>query len=249
MKILVCISNVPDTTTKIKFTSDGKQFDATGVQWIINPWDELALTRAMELKETTGGLIDNITVINVGTKDTEITIRKALSVGADHAVRIDAVPTDAYAVAYEIAKYVETHPFDLILTGIESSDYNGNAVGGMLAEMLNIPNVSSVSSIEVVDGQLLITREIDGGKQLLNVPTPFVAVVQKGIAKEPRIPSMRGIMAARTKAIEVVSPANVEPLTDYIHFELPQPKGKCKMIPADQIDELIHVLHQEIKAI
>lgn len=249
MKILVCISNVPDTTTKIKFTSDGKQFDATGVQWIINPWDELALTRAMELKETAGGLIDNITVINVGTKDTEITIRKALSVGADHAVRIDAVPTDAYAVAYEIARYVETHPFDLILTGIESSDYNGNAVGGMLAEMLNIPSVSSVSSIEIVDGQLLITREIDGGKQLLNVPTPLVAVVQKGIAKEPRIPSMRGIMAARTKAIEVVNPANVEPLTDYIHFELPQPKGKCKMIPADQIDELIHVLHQEIKAI
>ncbi len=249
MKILVCISNVPDTTTKIKFTSDGSQFDATGVQWIINPWDELALTRAMELKETTGGLIDNITVINVGTKDTEITIRKALSVGADHAVRIDAVPTDAYAVAFEIAKYVETHPFDLILTGIESSDYNGNAVGGMLAEMLNIPSVSSVSSIEIVDGQVLITREIDGGKQLLNVPTPLVAVVQKGIAKEPRIPSMRGIMAARTKVIEVVSPANVQPLTDYIHFDLPQPKGKCKMIPADQIDELIHVLHQEIKAI
>ncbi len=249
MKILVCISNVPDTTTKIKFTSDGSQFDATGVQWIINPWDELALTRAMELKETTGGLIDNITVINVGTKDTEITIRKALSVGADHAVRIDAVPTDAYAVAYEIAKYLESHPFDLILTGIESSDYNGNAVGGMLAEMLNIPSVSSVSSIEIVDGQVLITREIDGGKQLLNVPTPLVAVVQKGIAKEPRIPSMRGIMAARTKVIEVVSPANVQPLTDYIHFDLPQPKGKCKMIPADQIDELIHVLHQEIKAI
>ncbi len=143
MKILVCISNVPDTTTKIKFTADGKQFDATGVQWIINPWDELALTRAMELKEISGGLIDNITVINVGTKDTEITIRKALSVGADNAVRIDAVPTDAYAVAAEIAKYVESHPFDLILTGIESSDYNGNAVGGMIAELLNLPSVSS----------------------------------------------------------------------------------------------------------
>ncbi|MCX7862330.1 MAG: electron transfer flavoprotein subunit beta/FixA family protein [Bacteroidales bacterium] len=249
MKILVCISNVPDTTTKIKFTSDGKQFDATGVQWIINPWDELALTRALELKETTGGLIENITVINVGTKDTEITIRKALSVGADHAVRIDAIPTDAYAVASEIAKYVETHPFDLILTGIESSDYNGNAVGGMLAELLNIPSVSSVSSIEINEGKLIITREIDGGKQILDVPTPLVAIVQKGIAKEPRIPSMRGIMAARTKVIEVVNPINVAPLTDYILFELPQPKGKCKMIPADQLDELIHVLHQEIKAI
>ncbi len=249
MKILVCISNVPDTTTKIKFTADGKQFDATGVQWIINPWDELALTRAMELKEISGGLIDNITVINVGTKDTEITIRKALSVGADNAVRIDAVPTDAYAVAAEIAKYVESHPFDLILTGIESSDYNGNAVGGMIAELLNLPSVSSVSSIELANGELTITREIDGGKQILHVPTPLVAIVQKGIAKEPRIPSMRGIMAARTKPIEVIPSSNNEPLTDYIQFELPQPKGKCKMIPADQIDELIHVLHQEIKAI
>ena len=249
MKILVCISNVPDTTTKIKFTADGKQFDGTGVQWIINPWDELALTRAMELKETSNGLIENITVINVGTKDTEITIRKALSVGADNAVRIDAVPTDAYAVATEIAKYVEKHPFDIILTGIESSDYNGNAVGGMLAEILNIPSVSSVSSIEIVDGNILIAREIDGGKQILQVPTPFVAVVQKGIAKEPRIPSMRGIMAARTKAIDIIPSSNIQPLTDYVYFELPQPKGKCKMIPADQLDELINVLNQEIKAI
>lgn len=249
MKILVCISNVPDTTTKIKFTTDGKQFDGTGVQWIINPWDELALTRAMEIKEAHAGLIDNITVINVGTKDTEITIRKALSVGADNAVRIDAVPTDAYAVATEIAKYIETHPFDIILTGIESSDYNGNAVGGMIAELLNLPSVSSVSSIEIVDGNILIAREIDGGKQILQVPTPFVAIVQKGIAKEPRIPSMRGIMAARTKVIEVIPSSNIEPLTDYVHFELPQPKGKCKMIPADQLDELINILHQEIKAI
>jgi len=249
MKILVCISNVPDTTTKIKFTADGKQFDATGVQWIINPWDELALTRAIELKEASNGLIDNVTVINVGPKETEITIRKGLAVGADNAVRIDANPTDAYAVAYELAKYIETHPYDLILTGIESSDYNGNAVGGMLAELLNITNVSAVSGIELKDGKFEVIREIDGGKQILSVPTPFVAVVQKGIAKEPRIASMRGVMAARTKPFETIAAVGAAPLTEYVHFELPQPKGKCKMIPADQLDELIHVLHQEIKAI
>lgn len=249
MKILVCISNVPDTTTKIKFTADGKQFDATGVQWIINPWDEFALTRALELKETSNGLIDNVTIINVGPKDTEITIRKGLAVGADNAVRIDANPTDAYAVASEMAKYLESHPFDLILAGIESSDYNGNAVGGILAELLNISHVSAVSGIELKDGKFEITREIDGGKQILTVPTPFVAVVQKGIAKEPRIASMRGVMAARTKPFETVPAANIAALTEFVHFELPQPKGKCKMIAADQIDELIHVLHQEIKAI
>lgn len=249
MKILVCISNVPDTTTKIKFTPDGKEFDTTGVQWIINPWDELALTRAIELKEASNGLIDNITVINVGPKDTEITIRKALAVGADNAVRIDAIPTDAYAVASELANYIKDHPYDLILCGIESSDYNGNAVGGILAELLNLPHISAVSGIDLKDGQFEVYREIDGGRQLLSITTPFVAVVQKGIAKEPRIASMRGVMAARTKPFEIVPASNVQPLTEYIHFDLPQPKGKCKMIPADQIDELIHVLHQEIKAI
>lgn len=249
MKILVCISNVPDTTTKIKFTADGKQFDSTGVQWIINPWDELALTRALELKETSNGLIDKITVINVGTKDTEITIRKALAIGADNAVRIDAIPTDAFAVASELAKYIENNPFDLILTGIESSDYNGNAVGGILAELLNITHVSAVSAIDLKDGKFEVTREIDGGKQILSVPTPFVAAVQKGIAKEPRIASMRGVMAARTKQLEVITPANIPPLTEYLNFELPQPKGKCKMIPAEQLDELVRVLHDEIKAI
>lgn len=249
MKILVCISNVPDTTTKIKFTADGKQFDAIGVQWIINPWDELALTRALELKESSAGLIDNITVINVGPKDTEITIRKALSVGADSAVRIDAIPTDAFAVASELAKYIETHPFDLVLCGIESSDYNGNALGGMLAELVNYSNISSVSGVELKEGKFEVAREIDGGKQITHIPTPFVAIVQKGIAKEPRIPSMRGIMTARTKPIETIPASNISPFTEYLHFELPQPKGKCKMIPADQIQELIEVLHQEIKAI
>ena len=249
MKILVCISNVPDTTTKIKFTPDGKQFDTTGVQWIINPWDELALTRALELKEMSGNLIEKITVINVGLKDTEITIRKALSVGADDAVRIDTYPNDAFSVASEIANFIKNNPYDLILAGIESSDYNGNAVGGMIAELLNITSVSSVSNIDIKDEKLVITREIDGGKEILDVPTPLVAIVQKGIAKEPRIPSMRGIMAARTKPINVLAPIGTKAHIEYVNFELPQPKGKCKMIPADNLDELINILHQEIKAI
>ncbi|MCX7953864.1 MAG: electron transfer flavoprotein subunit beta/FixA family protein [Bacteroidales bacterium] len=249
MKILVCISNVPDTTTKIKFTADNKQFDVTGVQWIINPWDELALTRALELKENSNGKITEVAVINVGTKDTEITIRKALSMGADSAIRIDSVPLDAFSVASEMAEYIKTNPYDLILCGIESSDYNGNAVGGMLAELIGYNSVSAVSGIELNGDSFIVFRDIDGGRQKLLVEKPFVAIVQKGIAKEPRIPSMRGIMAARTKQIKLISPLKVNQATEILDYQLPQPKGKCKMIPADNIQELVRILHEEIKVI
>ena len=193
MKILVLISNVPDTTTKIRFTGDNTAFDSAGVQWIINPWDELALTRAVELKEA--GAVEKIVVANVGEKITEPTLRKALAVGADEAIRVDAKPEDAYFVAKQLAEVAKD--FDLILSGIEASDYNGSAVGGMLAEILDIASVSAVSGINVENGDLVINREIDGGSQVLTINTPLVAIVQKGIAVEPRIPAMRGIMMAR----------------------------------------------------
>ena len=202
MKILVCISNVPDTTTKVKFI-DNKEFDSTGVQWIINPWDELALTRALELMEGSNGAIEKVTVINVGEASSEPTIRKALAIGADDAIRINAKPGDAYFVAGQLAEAIKKDPYDIILCGIESSDYNGNAVGGMLAEFLNYASVSAVSGINYENGQFSINREIDGGKETLSVKLPFVAVVQKGIAINPRIPSMRGIMMARKKPLQV----------------------------------------------
>jgi len=246
MNILVCISNVPDTTTKIKFTDDNTRFNEEGVQWIINPWDELALTRALELKEKTDK-IDSITVLNVGENISDATLRKALAVGADKAVRIDAFPKDAFSVASEMAEYIKNESYDIILTGIESSDYNNSAVGGMLAEMLELPSVSSVSSLNIEDESIKLTREIEGGQETLATQTPFVGIVQKGIAIEPRIPAMRGIMMARKKPLEVKDPAKTEPLVEYTSFELPPEKGECKMYDPDNVDSLIDDLDKEAK--
>ena len=249
MKILICLSNVPDTTTKIKFTGDAKNFDATGVQWIINPWDELALTRSLEIKESSGTAIEKITVITVGRTETEPTLRKALAIGADDAVRIDADSKDAYQVAAQLADFVKAQPYDIVLCGIESSDYNGSTVGGMLAEFLDCPSVSSVSGLQLENGQVRLNREIDGGQEVIEVGTPFVAVVQKGIAREPRIPSMRGIMMARSKPLAVKPAVDVEELTEFTTFELPAPHAKCKMIDAENIGELVDVMKNELKII
>ncbi len=249
MKILVCISNVPDTTTKIRFTGDNTAFDTAGVQWIINPWDELALTRALELKEATGGAIEKITVINVGTSATEPTIRKSLAIGADDAVRIDTEPADAYSVASHLAGYIKENPYDIILCGIDSSDYNGSLVGGMLAEFLEMPSVSSVSKLEIEGDSIKMNREIDGGSEVLETSTPFVAVVQKGIALEPRIPSMRGIMMARKKPLNVVPAAGEGALTEFVSYELPPAKAACKMVDAENVKELVDLLHNEAKVI
>lgn len=249
MKILICFSNVPDTTTKAKFVNDNKAFDTTGVQWIINPWDELALTRAIQLKADAANAIENITVVTVGKADAEPTMRKALAIGADSAVRIDAEPKDAYYVAAQIAEYVKSNPFDIILSGIESSDYNGSAVGGMLAEFLNMSSVSAVSALNIEGGKVKITRDIDGGKEQVTAQLPVVAIVQKGIAKEPMIAAMRGIMMARQKPLQIVAPVEVEALTEIVNFELPQPKPACKMIAPENIKELVDLLQNEAKVI
>lgn len=246
MKILVCISNVPDTTTKIKFKENNTAFDDSGVQWIINPWDELALTRALELKEKTGK-VDNISVVNVGEKVTEATLRKALAVGADNAYRIDTTPSDAFSVASELAAFIKEKDFDIILAGIESSDYNNSAVGGMLAELLDLPSVSSVSSLDIDGDAVTLEREIEGGKETLSTTTPFVGIVQKGIAIDPRIPAMRGIMMARKKPLEVMQPQGTEALVDYTAFERPPEKGDCKMYDTDKVDQLIEDLDKEAK--
>jgi electron transfer flavoprotein beta subunit len=248
MKILICLSNVPDTTTKIKFSGDNKEFDATGIQWIINPWDELALTRALELKETSGN-IEKISVLTVGKPETEPTLRKALAIGADDAFRVDTEAKDAYQVAALLANFVKQNPYDIIFAGIESSDYNHSMVGGMLAEFLECPSISSVSGVNIDGGQLKINREIDGGQEVLETIPPFVAIVQKGIAKEPRIPSMRGIMMARSKPLNVVPPAEVEVMTEFTSFEMPQAHGQCNMIDEENIDELVNVFRDKLKII
>lgn len=249
MKILVCLGNVPDTTTKVRFGAEGLALEKTGIQWIINPWDELALTRAIELQEDPGNAIDTVTVITVGDSGAEPTIRKALAIGADDAIRIDSEPIDAYSVSALIADAIKDMNFDIIMCGIESSDYNGSSVGGMLAEFLDIPSVSAVSSLNITGESVEITREIDGGREVLGVTLPLVAVVQKGIAGEPRIPAMRGIMMARKKPLHVVQPDLIEPLSEYSGFELPAPKPPCKKVNSENIMELVELLQNEAKVI
>lgn len=249
MKILVCISNVPDTTTKVKFKEDHTSFDDSGVQWIINPWDELALTRALELKEDAGNSVNEICVIHVGAASADATLRKALAIGADKAIRIDACAADAYYVAGQIAEYLKENPFDIVFSGIESSDYNGSSVGAMIAEFMDYPGISSVTSVNLDDDDIQLTRAIPGGKQVLKTEIPFVAVVQKGITNEPRIPAMRGIMMARKKPLEVKPAAEIEILTKSVKFELPAEKGACKMIESESAEQLVDLLKNEAKVL
>ncbi|CAN5563104.1 electron transfer flavoprotein subunit beta/FixA family protein [soil metagenome] len=245
MKILVCISNVPDTTTKINFSDDKKSFVSAGVQFIINPYDEIALTRALELTEAQSG---TVTVLNVGDASTEPTIRKALAIGATDSVRINALPRDAYFVAKQVAAYAAGQGFDLILTGRESIDYNGSQVAAMIGELLDIPSVSIVKSLNVENGNAILEREIEGGKEVLNCPLPLVASATEGMA-EPRIPNMRGIMSARTKPLAVVEAVAVPEMQAYISYDKPAPRSQVKLVSNDDVKNLVTLLHAEAKVI
>jgi electron transfer flavoprotein beta subunit len=249
MKILVCISNVPDTTTKIKFAKENTSIDTAGIQWVINPWDELSLTRALELKEDPSNIVKSVTVAHVGLAGSEQTVRKALAIGADDAIRINGNASDSYYVAAQLAEVIKKEGFDIIVCGIESSDFNGSAVGGMISEFLDIPSVSSVSGINIENGSPVLTREIDGGRESVKVPVPFVAVVQKGIAKEPRIASMRGIMTARAKTVKLYEPVAVESLTETAGFEKPKPRAACKYVDPENPGQLFELLQNEAKVI
>jgi electron transfer flavoprotein beta subunit len=245
MKILVCVSNVPDTTTKITFTDNNTQFNTNGVQFILNPYDEIALSRAIELTDGDKG---SVTVINVGEVNTEATVRKALAIGATDAVRINAKPHDAWYVAYQIAQYVKANPFDLILTGRESIDYNGSKVAGMLGELLDIPSVSIIKKLDAADSNATVEREIEGGKEILTIPYPFVAGTAEGVA-EPKIPNMRGIMSARTKPLTVIEPVEVKTFSEVLSYETPAPRGQVKLVPADDVAKLVELLHTEARVI
>ena len=246
MNILVCISKAPDTTSKIAFTNGDTQFDENGVQYIVNPYDEwYALVRALELKEAQGG---NVTIITVGTTTDDAIIRKALAIGADDAVRIDAPATDAYFTAMQIAEYAKGKGFDLILTGKETIDYNGSQVAGMLAEALDLPFISVAAKLDVEGATVKAEREIVGGVQEVEVQTPVVISCAKGMA-EQRIPNMRGIMAARTKPLNVVAPIALDALTTYSSYSMPAAKSTVKLIDPNNLDELVALLHNEAKVI
>lgn len=248
MKILVCISSVPDTTSKINFTDENRKFDSNGVQFIINPNDEYGLTKAIILKEKFGA---SITLINVGTAETEPTLRKAFALGADDIIRVNAVASDGFFVASQIAKIAKEGNYDLIITGKESIDYNGGMVGGMVAALLDYPFINKCINLEVDGNSVSAEREIDGGKEKISTQLPIVIAGQKGLVqdKDLRIPNMRNLMAARTKQITILESENFDNKTETVSFEKLPAKQPVKMISPDNLDELINLLHNEAKVL
>jgi electron transfer flavoprotein beta subunit len=247
MKILVCISKTPDTTAKIAFTDNNTKFDANGVQWIINPYDEwYALVRAIELKEADASTVINL--VTVGGADADPIIRKALALGGDEAIRVNADSHDSFYIASQIAEVAKQGAYDLIFTGKETIDYNGSSIGGMVAELLNLPYVSLASKFDVSGAMATINREIEGGEETCEAALPLVVSCQKGMA-EARIPNMRGIMAARTKPLKVVEPTAADALTSVAGFGLPPAKAGVKLVDPENVNELVRLLHEEAKAI
>lgn len=247
MKILVAISNVPDTTTKIQFSDNNTKFNTAGVTFVINPYDEwYALVRALELKEANAA--EKVTIIHVGLPDSEATIRKGLALGADDAVRIDSEGPDAFFVADQIADYAKANGYDLILTGKETINYNGSSVGAMIAGVLDLPFISLATKLDLVGNKATVEHDIDGGTQVVECELPLVISCAKGMA-EQRIPNMRGIMAARTKPLTVVAAKATQALTSIKTFELNPGRTSCKMISEDNLDELVNLLHTQAKVI
>lgn len=247
MKILVCISKTPDTTAKIAFIDNSTKFDENGVQFILNPYDEwYALVRAIELKEKDAAT--TIHLIHVGSAENEAIIRKALALGGDEAIRVNATPADDYSVASQIAAVAKENQYDLIFTGKETIDFNGASIGGMVAELLGMPYISFATKFDLDGTTATVIREIEGGTEIDEVTLPMVVSCQAGVA-EQRIPNMRGIMSARTKPLKVTEPINIDPLTSVKSFELPAPKQGVKMVPADNPEELVRLLHEEAKVI
>ncbi len=247
MKILVCISPVPDTTTKVAFSDNNTHFNTQGVSFIINPYDEwYALVRALELKEA--GIATAVHLVTVGKADAEPVIRKALALGGEEAIRIDTDSSDPYMIAAQIAQYATSQTYDLVLCGKESIDYNNGIVGGMLAEMLDMNYIAFASSLDVANGIATVKREIEGGEETDTCPLPLVVSCQKGMS-EARIPNMRGIMAARTKPLKVVPAAAISSLSNIVSYDMPPAKTGVKMIAPENMDELVNLLHTEAKVI
>ena len=247
MKLLVCVSKTPDTTTKISFTAGNTEFNTDGVQFIMNPYDEwYALVRALELSEANPG--STVTIINVGTAANDTVIRKGLAIGADEAVRVDAEPQSAYFVARQIAEYARSQNFDAVFLGKETIDYNGSEVGAMVAEMLDLPFISYASKLEMNGTKATIRRDIEGGAEIQEVELPFVLSAAKDLA-EQRIPNMRGIMMAKRKPLQVVQQVSIDDPVKLVEYELPAEKSAVKLVEPDQMDELVRLLHEEAKVI
>ncbi len=247
MKILVCVSKTPDTTAKIAFTDNNTKFAGDGVQWIINPYDEwYALVRAIELKEADASTV--LHLVNVGGADSDPIIRKALALGGDEAIRVNTDNSDSFYIASQIAAVAKDGGYDLVFTGKETIDYNGSSIGGMVAELLDLPYISHAVKFDLAGSEATIVREIDGGEETDKVTLPAVVSCQKGMA-EQRIPNMKGIMGARTKPLKVVEAVAAESYTSIASFDLPPAKAGVKLVSPENPEELVRLLHEEAKVI
>jgi len=247
MNLLVCISKTPETTAKIAFKENGTQFDTDGVQFIMNPYDEwYALVRAIELKESLG--TGKVTVINVGPASNDIVIRKALAIGADDAVRVDAEAHSAAFVAKQVAAYAKDNNIDMVFLGKETIDYNGSLVGGMISELMDVPYLSYASAMEVSGNEATVTCDIEGGVDIVKATTPFVISASKGLA-EQRIPNMRGIMMAKRKPLNVIPAVGHDEKESIANYHIPEGKTGVKLVDPENMDELVRLLHEEAKAI
>lgn len=246
MKLLVCISKTPDTTSKIAFSADSREFISDGVSYIMNPYDEwYALVRAIELKEKLGG---TVTAISVGDTSSDIILRKAMAIGADDAIRIDSKASSSYFVAKQIANHAKDANYDIIFLGKETIDYNGAEVGAMVSELLDLPYFSFVNHLEIEGDEKIVTREIEGGEEKAATTSACVISAAKGLA-EQRIPNMQGIMMSKRKPLVVNEPIACDELVSLSSHQLPPAKKGVTLIPADNIDELVRLLHEEAKVI
>ena len=248
MNILVCISCVPDTTSKINFKEGNSSFDSEGVQFVINPNDEFGLTRAIWLQQKSGA---KVTVVTVGDESCDPILRKCLAIGADQALRVNIQAKDGFQVASILSTICKDKNYDLIITGRESIDYNGGMVPGMISAITNINFIDKCIALNISGNSVEAAREIEGGKENISTQLPLIIGGQKGLVEESdlRIPNMRGIMMARKKELIVIEVSEDPSATHSKSFEKPQPKGEVTLVSSDNIEKLIDLLHNEAKAL
>lgn len=249
MKIVVCISHVPDTATRIKVGSDGKTIDPAGVTYIINPYDEYAVEEALKMKEKS--LADEVIVITLGSESSKETIRKALAMGADRGILLkDDSPRDSFGVAKALSEEIKTLGAHLVFMGKQSVDYDNSIVGQMTAELLDYDCIPVCVMLEISGNKIIAEREIEGGREVVEASLPAIITCQKGL-NEPRYASLKGIMAAKKKPIDEKVAAPYTPISEIISMHLPAGKQLGRIVGSDAtaVPELIRLLKEEAKVI
>ncbi len=250
MKIFVCVKRVPDTTTKVKVGSDGKSLDPTGVKYVVNPYDEIAIAKAVELRDAAGD--SEVVILSLGPADAATEVRTALAMGADRGILLETGDEawDSHAVATCLAEALRAESPDLVLFGKQAVDDDEMQVGGRVAELLELPSAHLIGQLEIDGGKLRMSREIEGGTESLECALPAVVTAQKSLA-EPKYPSLKGIMAAKRKKLDQQKVEHPGARTEVVAMELPpdRPPGKIVGKGTDAVPALVELLHGEAKVI